>query len=280
MTRASTRLLGLLGHPVAHSRSPAIHTAALEALGADAVYLAFDVAPEALADAVGGLRALGVLGLNVTVPHKQRIVGLLDEVDAAAGRIGAVNCVWVEGGRWIGTNTDAPGLARSLEDASVTLDGRAPLVLGAGGAARASVVGLADAGCAPGVVAARRLEAAREVARLADGWRAIALRNAGALRAEAARAGLLVQATSATMGEGAEAFAAALPIDALPDAAAVVDLVYAPLETAVLAAARARGLTCVDGLGMLVWQAALALERWLGERPPIEALREAATLTR
>ncbi len=276
MSAASTALFGLLGHPVAHSRSPLIHTAALEALGEDAVYLAFDVAPADLADALRGLRALGVRGFNVTVPHKVAILPLLDVVDAAAVRIGAVNTVVVEGGRLVGTNTDAPGLARALVDSHVSLTGVAPLVIGAGGAARASVVGLDDAGCAPGVVAARRIEEASEVARLAPGWRAIGLGDASALEAAASGSGLLVQATSATMTSAAVAFAAALPIAALPADAAVVDLVYAPLETTVLAAARARGLRAIDGLGMLVWQAALALERWTGRAPPIAPMRAAA----
>lgn len=271
MSTARTQLLGLLGHPVAHSRSPAMHTRALEALGVDAVYLAFDVAPADLAAAVRGLRAIGARGLNVTVPHKQAIVPLLDALDPAATRIGAVNTVCEEEGRWVGRNTDAPGLARSLEDAGVALSGRAPLVLGAGGAARAAVVGLDDAGCAPGIVAARRLGPAEDVAALADGWRALALDDSTLGDAMAA-SGLLVQATSATMGGEAQAFADALPIDALPADAAVVDLVYAPLETTVLAAARARGLTSVDGLGMLAWQAALALEHWVGQRPPIDVL--------
>ena len=144
MSTAATRLLALLGHPVAHSRSPAIHAAALAALGVDARYLAFDVRPEALGAAVEGLRALGALGANVTVPHKRAVMAHLDRVEPAAAAIGAVNTIAREGDALVGSNTDAPGLVRSLEDAGVALAGRRVWVVGAGGAARAAVAGLAE----------------------------------------------------------------------------------------------------------------------------------------
>ncbi|HJL17793.1 MAG TPA: shikimate dehydrogenase [Sandaracinaceae bacterium LLY-WYZ-13_1] len=281
MSTADTKLLGVMGWPVAHSRSPAIHSAAIEALGVDAVYVAWPVRPEALPAAIEGLRALGVHGANLTLPHKERAMALLDEVEPTARAIGAVNTIVRDGARLIGTNTDAAGLARSLADAGISLRGARALVIGAGGAARASVAGLAGAGAAEVVVAARRPARADALVRalepIADGTalHALDLRDAG----EAApRTDLLVQATSATLGEGpeAEALASGLPWDALPADAAVVDLVYAPLETTVLRAAAARGLRTVDGLGMLVHQAALALERWLGLKPPVEAMREAA----
>jgi shikimate dehydrogenase len=279
VTSARTRLLGVLGWPVAHSRSPAIVGAALEALAMDAVYLAFAVPPSGLAAAIEGLRALGALGANVTLPHKERVMALLDEVEPAAAAIGAVNTIVSDGDRLIGTNTDAEGLARSLRERGLTIEGACVLVLGAGGAARASVFGLSNAERI--VVAARRLDAAeRLVSELASHTRAqlspIALADDVAMRAAAEGTDVLVQATSATLGDAATAFAASLPLASLPSSAAVVDLVYAPRETAVLNAAAARGLRTVDGLGMLVWQAALAIERWLGVQPPIDVMRRAA----
>lgn len=282
MTSAATRFLGVLGWPVGHSRSPAIHTAALASTGIDAVYVAFPVPPEQLPAAVGGLRALGALGANVTLPHKERVMELLDELEPAARAIGAVNTIVRDGDRLIGTNTDGAGLARSLGEAGVRLDGARVLVVGAGGAGRASVFGLAQAGAAEIAVAARRLEQAeRLVAELAASTRvplrAVDLRDE-ALREVAGRTDLLVQATSATLGDSAygASFAAVLPLSSLPESAVVVDLVYVPRETAVMKAAAARGLRTVDGLGMLVWQAALAFQRWTGIAPPIDVLRRAA----
>ncbi len=275
MTSAATQLLALLGHPVGHSRSPALHTAAIEALGLDAAYLAFDVAPEALGAAVAGLRALGARGANVTVPHKQAVMPFLDAIEPGAAAIGAVNTIVRDGARLVGANTDAPGLVRSLADAGFHPAGAHVLVVGAGGAARAAAVGLAEAGAAHVTVAARRLDAAEALAGSLAVPAPVRAVELGAL--PLGQVDLLVQATSATMGLDADdAFARALGLERLPDHATVIDLVYAPIETTVLRAARARGLRAVDGLGMLVWQAALAFERWLGVPPPIAAMRAAA----
>ena len=275
MTRAQTRLIALLGRPVAHSRSPAMHTAALAALSVDADYLAFDVPASALGDAARGLRALGAIGANVTVPHKQSILQHLDEVWPAALRIGAVNTIAVEGGRLCGTNTDARGMVRALKERDYDPSGKRALVLGAGGAARAAVVGLIDAGARSVTVAARRSQAAHAlVVQLRPLAPPGATIDAADMR-DISRGGfcgaidLLVQATSATMTDDAEAFAASLPLAALPAHATVMDLVYAPLQTTVLRDAEALGLTAVDGLGMLVWQAALALELWLKRTEPL-----------
>lgn len=282
MTSAKTRWLGVLGWPVDHSRSPAIHTAALAAAGVDAVYVAFAVPPADLAGAVTGLRALGALGANVTLPHKERVMEHLDDVEPAALAIGAVNTIVREGDRLIGANTDGAGLARSLSEEGVALEGASVLVIGAGGAARASVVGLIEAGARTVTVAARRVDRAEQLVAQAAGRAELAaldLRDAAAMQASASDCDVLVQATSATLGGRDPSFAAGLPIASLPPSAAVVDLVYAPRETAVLRAASARGLRTIDGLGMLVWQAALAFERWHGVTAPIDAMRRAAALT-
>lgn len=273
-------IYGIFGHPVEHSRSPRMQCAAFAACGINGTYVAFDVAPASLQDAVRGAGALGVCGFNVTLPHKSTIMPMLDEVDALATSIGAVNTVWREAGRWRGTNTDADGLARALIEADVDLAGARVVLLGAGGAVRGAVVGLARAGAAAVVVAARRPEAAKAlVADLADAVGPTVL-SAQALQGLEDRFGacdILVQGTSATLGDPsrAVAFAEGLPMHALPDHAVVTDMVYTPRITTVLAAAQARGLRIVDGSGMLIHQGALAFERWTGVAPPIDVMRRA-----
>jgi shikimate dehydrogenase len=268
MTSARTKLLALIGSPVAHSRSPAIHTAALEALGIDAVYVACDVAPSELGAAIAGLRALGAAGANVTVPYKERVMEHLDRVDAIATSIGAVNTIVREGDALVGTNTDAEGLARSLAG----VDATETLVIGAGGAARAAVIAARSLGAIRVNVAARSIERASAIG--ADD--AFALADLDTVRRAAASSCLLIHATSATLhGDGRE-LVASLPIDALPPHATVVDLVYTPRITPILERARQRELRTVDGLGMLVHQAAIAFERWFGVEPPIDVMERAA----
>lgn len=278
-----TTLLGIFGWPVAHSRSPAMHHAAARALGLNVAYLPFPVAPAHLGDAVRGVRALGLRGVNVTLPHKEQVMAHLDQVHPDARAIGAVNTIVHEAdGTLHGENTDAPGLVRSLEEAGVPLDGARVLVLGAGGAARAAVVGLARHGAAEVVVVARRAEQARSLAKELNPVVAGCARGLGSTDTDAVRDAyrgttLLVQATSATLHgrPDAQAFADALPLELLPDDARVVDLVYQPRETTVMARAAARGLVCVDGLGMLVHQGALAFTRWTGHEAPAAVMRAA-----
>jgi shikimate dehydrogenase len=273
---------GILGWPVEHSRSPAMQNAAFQARGLDAVYVHFAVHPDRVGDAVRGLRALGVRGANVTVPHKEAVLAELDQVTPEARAIGAVNTIVRDGERLIGHNTDAEGLSRSLEEAGVELSFAQVTVLGAGGAARAAVVGLAMRGASRVWVAARRLEQAEALVADLQAACPKCVLTPRALSAEALRevfpeTSLLVQSTSATLAHApdAEGFAAALPIDALPRGASVVDLVYKPLETSVLARARARGLRAVDGLGMLLHQGALAFELWTHVPAPLAAMRSA-----
>lgn len=275
-------VLGILGHPVAHSKSPAMHGAAARALGIDAVYHRFDVLPELLGDAVRGVRALGLAGVNVTVPHKEAVMPFLDRIDDDARLIGAVNTIVREGTTLVGGNTDAPGLVRSLEEAAVPLEGAVVTVLGAGGAARAAVVGLARAGARKVSVLARRREQAEALVHDVDGvlGASVVAGDFGMLGAAFAETSLVVQSTSATLhgaadSAGADAFAAGLPLASLPADATVIDLVYKPLETTVLRAARERGLRTVDGLGMLLHQGAIAFQRWTGREPPIDVMRAA-----
>lgn len=271
---------GILGWPVEHSRSPAMQNAAFQARGLAANYVCFSVHPDDVADAVRGLKALGVRGANVTVPHKEAVMQWLDDVTPEARAIGAVNTIVREVDRLIGHNTDAGGLTRSLDEADVALDGARAVVLGAGGAARAAVVGLAKRGARSVVVAARRRERADElVSSLAAACNGCELVSSdfehANLAAHFRESTLLVQSTSATLANAADpaGFAAQLALEALPKDAVVVDLVYKPRETAVLAQARERGLKTVDGLGMLLHQGALAFELWTHLAAPVEVMR-------
>jgi shikimate dehydrogenase len=277
-----TDIYGILGYPIGHSRSPAMHNRAFAALGIDAMYVPFAVTPERLPQAIAAIRPLGLRGLNVTLPHKTAVMALLDRVEPDALAIGAVNTIYHDAGQLVGMNTDAPGLSRALGEAGVQLTAARVCVLGAGGAARASVVGLARAGAARIAVAARRsAEAERLIAELAPAagqtkLSALAL-DAAALTRCFADTDLVVQASSATLDDapGAAELAALLPFARLPEAAAVIDLVYRPRETLVLKAAKATGKRGIDGLGMLLHQGAIAFERWIGLPAPLEAMRQA-----
>lgn len=271
--------LGIFGWPIRHSKSPEMHLAAAAALGLELEYLRFGVLPEELSKAVEEKHRLGIDGYNVTVPHKEAMLGLLDEVVPEARAIGAVNTVTRERGRYVGHNTDAPGLVRSLREAGAPLGDSRVVILGAGGGARGAVVGLASAKVADIAVLARRPEQAAALVEALKG--AVPCRlEAGALR-EAGRyfskATLVIQATSATLESSPQAdeFASALPIESLSSEATVLDMVYRPLRTTVLARAEAQGCRTVDGLGMLLHQGALAFEMWTGIQPPLHVMRDA-----
>ena len=261
------KIAAVLGHPVAHSKSPALHNAAYRALGIDATYLALDVAPGDLERALGGVAALGFMGVNVTVPHKEAALRACDEVDEVARLCHAVNTVVVgQDGRLAGYNTDVEGFRRSVEE---TL-GRVPaqaVVLGAGGAARAVTLALVQAGATVRVLA-RNLERARHLHDLGASevlpWRP---ENLDAVE-------LVVDATSIGLGPASEAAAPPLPLDPLPDGALVASLVY-HREPALLQTARARGLRTLDGSGMLIHQAALAFRLMTGREAPLEVMRAA-----
>lgn len=257
----------VIGHPIAHSRSPKIHGHWLKAYGIAGSYEAIDVAPGDLASFIAGLRENGFRGGNVTIPHKEAVFGLVERRDSAAELIGAVNTLWFEDGRLWGGNTDAHGFAANLDEYAPGWAANGPaVVLGAGGAARAVVHALKERGVRDIRILNRTLERAAELRdRFGDGVSAHRLEAAGELLADA---GLLVNTTALGM-HGNEG----LPADpaALPDTAIVTDIVYVPLETPLLAAARARGLACVDGLGMLLHQAVPGFERWFGKRPEVTA---------
>lgn len=276
-----TRVAGVVGWPVEHSVSPAMHNAAYAALGLDWCYLPFPVPPERLPEAIAGVRALGLAGVNVTVPHKQALLALMDELTPAAAAIGAANTVIARDGRLIGHNTDAAGFLRALREAGCEPAGITALVLGAGGAARAVVYALLEAGARVTVLnrtVARAEALARDLSRGADGEVRAASLDLAALRPLAPQARLVVNATSVGMwragdaGAGASPWPEALPF---PEDAMAYDLVYNPRETAFMRQARAAGARAVNGLGMLVHQGAEAFERWTGVAAPVEVMARA-----
>lgn len=271
MAEAAAPRAFVVGHPIAHSRSPLIHGFWLETLGIAGSYERLDVHPDAIDAFLRGLPRSGFVGGNVTIPHKQAAHRAADRLDAAAEAIGAANTLWLEDGRLVAGNTDAHGFAASLDSqAPGWRQARTALVLGAGGAARAVVFALKEAGFADIRLVNRTLARAQELAdRFGPGVSAHGWDAAGELSADA---GLVVNTSSLGMA-GKDA----LPLDVslLPGDAIVADIVYVPLETPLLAAARARGLIGVDGLGMLLHQAVPGFERWFGARPKVTpALRE------
>ena len=265
-----TRVAAVIGDPVGHSLSPAIHNAAFAATGFDAVFVALPVRAADLGAAVAGARALDLLGLSVTMPHKATVPAHLDRVEDDAVALGAVNCILRDGDALVGANTDGQGLVDALVAAGIDPAGRRALVLGAGGAARAVVRALAAAGVVELGVANRTPE--RAEATLALGGPVARLAEPG----DAGDFDLVVNATSVGMGVAAEAAELPVPPEVLHDGQVVVDLVYEPLETGLLAAARRCGATAVDGVGMLVHQAAHAFGRWTGVEAPVAAMDAAA----
>ncbi len=269
---AST-VVGVIGDPIAHSLSPLLHNAAFDALGLDWVSVAFPVAEGATAAALTGMRALRIAGLSVTMPHKELAFAAVDETTEVARRLRAVNCVTWRDGALVGDSTDGEGLVAALRRAAGFDPGaKRCVVIGAGGAARAVTLALAEAGAAEVVVLNRTAARAEAAASLAG--------PAGRVGsgADVARAELLVQATPIGMmrADGGASTEIGVDPEALHGGQVVIDLVYHPLETPLLRAARARGATAVGGLGMLVHQAALALERWTGKAVPVEAMWSAA----
>ncbi len=268
----ATRLAAVIGSPVTHSRSPALANAAFAAAGLDWTFVAFDVGAGRGPDAVAAMRTLGLGGLMVTMPLKAEVVPQMDRLTPAAEALGAVNSIAWEGGELVGDNTDGAGLVRSLRhDEGIDPAGQRCVVLGAGGAARSVIWALADAGAAEVVVVNRSAERAGAAVLLA-GERG---RVGGS--ADIGGADLLVNATSVGMG-AAPGDPGPLPCDGacIGSHQVVVDLVYQPLTTPLLALARARGARSVDGLGMLVHQAALSLARWTGVEPDLAAMTAAA----
>ncbi len=274
-----TRLVGVIGWPIEHSLSPPMHNAAFANLGLDWVYVPLPVRPSGVRHAIQGLVALNFVGANVTVPHKQAVIRYLDELSDAAKITGAVNTIHLSGDKLRGYNTDAVGFLNSLLEAGCTPEGRRVAVLGAGGAARAVVYALCRAKADAVTVFNRTAErAAFLIDDLAEVFPKVRLQFAPltgeALRELNGNVDLVVNTTS--VGMSPNAIECPWPEDVpIPSKATFYDLVYNPLETTFLARARAAGAIAVDGLGMLVHQGAYAFERWTGQPPPLDVMRQA-----
>ena len=262
------KLAGVMGWPVGHSLSPRLHGFWLEHHGIDGAYVPLAVAPEQFEASLRGLAGMGFRGVNITIPHKQAALALCDEVAPLAARIGAVNTLVFEDGRLKGSNSDAFGFLENLRQGAPAWDPAAgpALILGAGGAARAIAVALLDAGTP-------ELRIANRTAKRSEGLAEELGGRVTAVAWEARGAGLgdlslLVNSTSLGLAGQPPLD---LDLDGLPTGALVTDIVYAPLETDLLARARARGNTAVDGLGMLLHQARPGFEAWFGVAPEVTA---------
>ncbi|MCL6452482.1 MAG: shikimate dehydrogenase [Alicyclobacillus sp.] len=273
----TTRLFGLLGYPVAHSVSPQMMNRAFAAVGLDAVYLPFAVDARDLRRALDGLAAIGVSGMNVTIPHKTAVFDWVADVTPEAKRAGAVNTLVPDGtGGYIGHNTDVDGWWQSVRPCLATRHLQRVLVFGAGGAARGVLVGL-SLHCANVAVAvtARRADVAQALAAAFADVLSVEVVPWDARHQAAAEADWLIQTTSVGMWPAGDA--SVLEDDScLSPRQLVQDVVYRPLRTRLLAAAERCGATVVDGLGMLVGQGARAFELWTGVPAPVAAMREAA----
>jgi len=267
----STRVAAVIGHPVHHSLSPAIHNAAFRSLDLDWSYVAFDVAPGEGTAAIEAMRALHLGGMSVTMPHKAAVATAVDRTTPQAAKLGAVNCVAWDQGELVGHNTDGDGFVASLrEQTARPVEGRTCVLLGAGGAARAVVLALAEAGAREVVVVNRTRSNAEAAAALAG-----VVGRVGVID-EVVEADLIVNATPigmrGTPGEGVSP----LPREVLHEGQIVADLVYHPRETPLLEAAAGVGAICLGGIGMLVHQAARQFELWTGHQAPLEVMAEAA----
>ncbi|WP_019120017.1 shikimate dehydrogenase [Brevibacillus massiliensis] len=273
MITSKTVLVGLLGHPVGHSQSPLMHNAAFAAQNLEFAYTAFDVAPDDLKDAVAGIRALGLRGVNVTIPHKVAIMPFLDRIDPLARRIGAVNTVVNDQGQLIGYNTDGLGYVRSLvEEMKIDLHDQAAVLLGAGGAARAVAFTLADQGVKQLKIYNRSREKAEFLAEQLKSIAAVKTIGPSELKAAVEAATLLINTTSIGMHPHVDEMP--IPAEWLHERLIVSDLIYNPLETKLLRHARQAGARTHSGVGMFVYQGALAYELWTGQPAPTELMRE------
>ncbi|MDJ0661808.1 MAG: shikimate dehydrogenase [Crocosphaera sp.] len=274
-----TKLLGIIGHPVEHSLSPVMQNAAIERLGVDYIYIPFPVKPENLATALNGFATIGVMGFNATIPHKQAIIPLLSEITTTAQLVGAVNTVWRTETGWKGTNTDVIGFLAPLKPLKRPWNTIKPIILGNGGAARAVVVGLAELGCPEIAVVGRDPD---KLGQFKQSWdesaltASITVHSWDELSGLVSESELIVNTTPIGMFPHTDNS----PVDSFiwekfPKNAIAYDLIYNPSPTQFLKDAQQQGLTIIDGLDMLVYQGAAALEIWVQQSVPGEVMSQA-----
>ncbi|MFH1382539.1 MAG: shikimate dehydrogenase [Chloroflexota bacterium] len=272
-----TTICGIIGDPVEHTMSPAMHNVAFSNLGLDYIYVPFHVRKERLGQAIDGMRALNVRGLNVTIPHKVAVMSFLDELDPLARKIGAVNTIVNNDGVLCGYNTDASGFLQALLEKGVGPEGKNIAILGAGGASRALSFILADRGAR--LVILNRLEEfnwAKDLAdRISHFFRqevtALEL-NKENLKKVIGEADILVNATS--VGMSPQTDATPVEADLLRPDLFVYDIVYNPIKTRLVREAEQVGAATVSGVDMLVWQGALSFEQWTGQKAPVNIMKQ------
>jgi len=277
--RATSKVYGIFGHPVSHSLSPIMHNAAFRKLNLDCVYVAFDIHPTNLDSATQAIKSLGILGVNVTIPHKERIISFLDETSPEGTLTGAVNTVKNEDGKLTGYNTDVEGFLMAIkEDLGVIPRGLRILLLGAGGAARAVLTGLCMNEASEIYLVNRTIDKARALAsEFKKSYKDISiepysLEDTDSVERSLRTADLLINASSSGMKGVAPI---KLQLELLPKDSMIYDLVYKPRETDLLKGAKELGLKAAGGLSMLIYQGAKSFEIWTGEKAPVDVMRKA-----
>jgi shikimate dehydrogenase len=274
-----TKVIGIFGYPVEHSFSPTMHNAAFRALSLDFVYVPFHVQPEKIAQAVEGIRAMGMVGVNITIPHKSAVIKHLDELSPEAEMIGAVNTIINLKGVLKGYNTDALGFVKSMEiDAGIEAKGKRVMLLGAGGAARAVSVQLALSGASEIILTTPNPDEIGNLKQIITSHTLTIIKDVFWSEDEISnflsKTDILINATPLGMHPHIDAV---LPVrlDCLSKEALVCDLIYNPRETLLLQQARQYGLNVQNGIGMLLYQGAIAFQHWTGVEPPITVMRKA-----
>ena len=277
--KSTTSIYGIFGHPVAHSLSPVMQNNAFSELDLDCVYVAFDILPTNIGDAVSGIRALGISGVNVTIPHKETIISMLDEISSDAMLVGAVNTISNVDGKLVGFNTDVGGLLRALrEELNYTPEGTKAFLIGAGGAARAAIVALCR-NYVSNITLVNRTHSKAKL--LADEFidhfpkvkfETIGLDDEESINRSIPGSDIIINASSAGM-KGNDPLD--LPLHLLPNHAGVYDLVYEPKETQLVRDSKKLGIKAFSGHSMLLYQGVEAFEIWTGLRAPVEIMKQA-----
>lgn len=281
MIDGETALFGFIAHPARHSRSPRMHNLSFDHWGLNARYLAFDVAPDQLAGTIAGIRSMGIAGVNLSMPFKQTVVPLLDELTPRAQRIQAVNTIKNVHGKLIGDSTDGAGVFQDLQHQGLHLTGKRVMVLGAGGAGKAIIAAALDYGVASVTVFKRNNERFSAVKRWLEQLnqttsvelKLVAYEDHQQMQQVAQTSDLIINATNI----GMTTTGTPLPLETirqLKPQQTVYDVIYQPLETTFLRLARQQGCHTHNGLGMLIWQGALAFEFWTGKPMPVAAVRQ------
>lgn len=278
MVSGTTKIYGIIGDPVTHTLSPLMQNAAFKAMGLNCIYIPFKVKNTELNVAIEGIRALNIHGLNVTMPHKLKIIPIIDRLDPLAKKIGAVNTVVNEEGTLTGYNTDAAGFSKALFENGVDPQGKKIVVFGAGGVSRAICFALAEQECEINIVN-RTIDRARELASLVSIVSSQKVKSFSMfgrdLYESLDEADIVVNATSMGMGEttGKSVVTAGL----LHSSMVVFDTIYHPIETQLLRDAKKIGAQVIDGLDMLLWQGAVAFKKWTGSDAPFELMKNELT---